>query len=116
MSYASPKSPFKVSCGGRESCLWNFEGVVIVFVDGLCVSMWFRVNLATIFQSNTNRCQPMDARIIPSFKAQYGKQMIEHKISCLMSTQNLELDMYQAVVMIVHSWRHGDTPKTIQNH
>ena len=58
----------------------------------------------------------MDARITSSFKAQYGKQMIEHKIYCLISTQNLELDMYQAIVMIVHSWRHEDTSKTIQNH
>ena len=32
-----------------------------------------------------------------------------------MSTQNRELDVYQVVFTIVHSWRHGDTPKSIQN-
>jgi hypothetical protein len=30
--------------------------------------------------------------------------MIEHKINCLMFSQNLEFNVYQVVVMIVHSW------------
>ena len=57
--------------------------------------------------NTTSRFQPMDARIISSFKAQYHKRMIEHKINCLMSTQNPEFDVYQVIVMIVQLGNMG---------
>ncbi len=38
VSYGWLKSAFQVSCGsGGEFCLINFEGVVLFFVDRVCV-------------------------------------------------------------------------------
>ena len=67
----------------------------------------------------TNYLQPMDAGVINSFKAQYRKMLVEHKLDCFMNNENPEIDVYQAVKMlecawtmevtssnILHCWRH----------
>ena len=36
-SSASPEFASQGSSSGREFCLWNFKGVVLILVDRLCV-------------------------------------------------------------------------------
>ena len=83
---------------------------------------WISIHIVTMefLPSNaTNYLQPMDAGVINSFKAQYRKMLVEHKLDCFMNNENPEIDVYQAVKMlecawtmevtssnILHCWRH----------
>jgi hypothetical protein len=65
--------------------------------------------------NTTSKFQPMDAGILQSFKAYYRKALIEHKLECLMTNRDSEIDVYQAVKMIERVWRMDVTPQTISN-
>ena len=64
--------------------------------------------------NTTSHFQPMDARIIASFKAQYIKLLIQHQIDCISTGKNFVIDVYQAVTMLEKAWCNGVTPTTIQ--
>jgi hypothetical protein len=63
--------------------------------------------------NTTSYFQPMDAGVINSFKAQYRKLLIEHKLDKLMSNEDPEIDVYEAVKMLECAWRLKVTSNVI---
>ena len=55
--------------------------------------------------NTTSYFQPMEAGVINSFKAQYRKLLIEHKLDKLMSNEDPEIDVYEAVKMLECAWK-----------
>ena len=65
--------------------------------------------------NTTSYLQPMDAGVINSFKAQYRKMLVEHRLDCFMNNEDPEIDVYQAVKMLECAWRVKVTSSTIHH-
>ena len=51
--------------------------------------------------------------MINSFKAQYHKMLVEHKLDCFMNNEDPEIDVYQAVKSLECVWRVKVTSSTM---
>lgn len=54
--------------------------------------------------NTTSYFQPMDAHVINSFRAEYCKLLIEHKLEKLTSNEDLQIDVYKASKMLKCAW------------
>jgi hypothetical protein len=57
----------------------------------------------------------MDVGIIESFKENYNKMLIKHRIDSYMLSKDPEIDIYQAIIWVVQAWRKQVTSTTIVN-
>jgi hypothetical protein len=71
--------------------------------------------LEFLLPNTISRFQPIDARIIASFKAQYKKLLIQNQIDCIMANRSIKIDVYEAVIMLEKTWRIEVSASTIQN-
>jgi hypothetical protein len=63
--------------------------------------------------NTTSYLQPMNASVFNSFKAQYPKMFVEHKLDCFMNNEDHEIDVYQVMKILECAWRVKVTSSTI---
>lgn len=67
-----------------------------------------------LLTNTTSRFQPMDMRIIHSFKCQYCRLMIKKQVKDFEANKVSNIDVYHVVIIIMAAWEQVTT-KTIED-
>ncbi|KAL2610488.1 hypothetical protein R1flu_029061 [Riccia fluitans] len=102
-----------VRLAGKEKVLLlldNFAGHKVVSVQP-----YLNVTRLEFFPPNVTAVyQPMDCGIICAFKAHYRKYVIEKKLEKISQFQDPQIDIYEAVQMVMKAWSLDISSSTIR--